>query len=554
MVVAALLGAAALAIAAPAPAADTGWSTVGGGAANTRFSPLSQLTPATAPRLKLAYAFPLGTPAVHESVPLVVDGLLYVTSSNGPQFTYALNAATGKLVWRYAPELPTNTRQFSCCDTPNRGVAYAAGKVFVGRLDGYLVALDARTGKELWKSKAVDYTEGAVITSEPLVAGPLVITGHAGGEYGVKGALAAFDLETGKLAWRTYTVPVSADDPAAATWKGDSWKVGGSAPWLGGSYDAANDTVYWGTSNPSPQNATLRSTGTTDYGQLTNLYSSATLALDAKTGKIKWWLQTTPADAWDFDGVNELVLADLPVGGRRTPVLMKADRNGFFYVADRTNGKLISAEPFVEVNWAKGIDLKTARPIEVEGKRAGAGAVGKDVCPSAAGGKNWPPMSFSPQTGLVYIPAFNTCQTFADVDVTYRRGLPYRGRANSGMKRGTAPWLGEMLAWDPVKQRAAWRAPEPLPFVGGALATAGGLLFYGTADGWFKAADARTGKAVWRISLGASIAAAPMTFSIGGKQYVAVVAGRNLAPPLAPVVPDPLSVLPDGGTLFVFAL
>ena len=539
---------------APPKAPDVGWSTVGGGNDSRRFSPLTQIALANVGQLKLAYAFPLGTRTAHEAAPLVVGRMLYVTSSDGPQFVYALDAASGKLLWRYAPELPNNTRQYSCCDVGNRGVAYADGKVFVGRLDGYLVALDAKTGAEVWKAKAVDYAEGAVITSEPLVVGNMVITGHAGGEYGVKGSLSAYDILTGKPLWRTYTVPTDVNDPAAATWKEDSWKTGGAAPWLGGSYDPVTKTIYWGTSNPSPQNATKRSTGTSDYGNLTNLYSSSTLALDAATGKIKWWIQTTPADAWDYDGVNELVLADLNIDGRKRAVLMKADRNGFFYVADRVTGKLVSAEPFVTVNWAKKIDLATARPIENPEKRAGAGNVAKDVCPYAGGGKNWPPMSFSPQTGLVYIPAMDVCQSFIDVDVTFKRGLPYRGRQGADTHKGPGPAIGEMLAWDPIHQRAAWRVVESMPFVGGALSTAGGLVFYGNTEGLFKAVDARTGKPLWKVSLGASIAAAPVTFRIDGKQYVAVVAGRNLAPPLVPVIPDPLAALPEGGTLFVFAL
>ena len=327
------------------------WAVYGKDYANTRFSPLKSINTGNVSHLTLAYSFQLGSLRSNESTPLVIGDTMYVTTSWGPKYVYALDAATGARKWTYEPEMPDDTLQFACCDVNNRGVAYADGKIFVGRLDGKLVALDAKTGKELWKADVVDYKQGSVITSPPLVVKDMVITGFGGGEYGARGSLQAYDINTGKQVWKTYTVPVK-DEPNGDTWKGDTAEHGGGAAWLVGSYDPKTNMVFWGTSNPGPWNTGVRSTGNGDFGKLTNLYTASTLALDADTGKIKWWLQGTPADAWDYDGVNELVLADLKIGGKTVPAMMKADRNGFFYVANRETGKVVSAEKYVPTNWA----------------------------------------------------------------------------------------------------------------------------------------------------------------------------------------------------------
>src|SRR5215471_17588669 len=318
------------------------WAVAGHDYGNTRFSPLNQINAENAGKLSLAYSFSLASLRSNESSPIVIGNTLYVSSSWGPKYVYALDAATGARKWTWEPDIPDDVLQSACCDVNNRGVTYADGKIFVGRLDGKLTALDAATGKSLWTAKVVDYKQGSVITSPPLVVRDRVITGFGGGEYGARGALLAFDINTGKQVWETYTVP-NPDEPGGDTWKGDSAQHGGGAAWLVGSYDPKTDTVYWGTSNPAPWNSAVRSTGNGDFGKLTNLYTASTLALDPNTGRIKWHIQTTPADAWDYDGVNEAVLADLTIGGASVPALMKADRNGFFFVANRETGKVLSA-------------------------------------------------------------------------------------------------------------------------------------------------------------------------------------------------------------------
>jgi PQQ-dependent dehydrogenase (methanol/ethanol family) len=317
------------------------WAIAGHDYGNTRFSPLNQINSDNASKLSLAYSFSLGSLRSNESSPIVIGNTLYVSTSWGRKYVYALDAATGARKWTYEPEIPDDVLQYACCDVNNRGVTFADGKILVGRLDGKLTALDAATGKALWTADVVDYKQGSVITSPPLVVRDKVITGFGGGEYGVRGSLQAYDLNTGKQVWKTYTAPAPGE-PGSETWKGDTGLRGGGVPWLVGSYDPKTDTVYWGTSNPGPWNTAVRSTGDGNFGKLTNLYTSSTLALDPNTGQIKWHIQGTPADAWDYDGVNENILADLKIGGSTVPALMKADRNGFFFVANRETGRLPS--------------------------------------------------------------------------------------------------------------------------------------------------------------------------------------------------------------------
>ena len=443
--------------------------------------------------------------------------------------------------------------QYGCCDADNRGVTYADGKIFVGRLDGNLSAVDAKTGEELWTTQVVDYKQGSVITSPPLVVKNLVITGFGGGEYGARGSLQAYDINTGKQVWKTWTVP-GPGEPGNDTWKGDSWQHGGGAVWLIGSYDPKTNTVFYGTSNPSPWNAAVRSTGTSDYGNLRNLYTASTLAIDPDTGKIKWYLQSTPEDAWDFDGVNEAVLADLKIAGQDVPAMMKADRNGFFYVANRETGKLISAEKFVPVTWAEKIDLATAKPVEDPEKRARIGHSGKGICPNLIGGKNWQPMSYNPGTGFAYIPSNNLCMDWSVSEVTYRKGVFYLG-AEFPTSPGPGGYLGEVMAWDPVAQKKVWGVKEDLPFNGGTLTTAGGLVFYGNLHGIFKALDAKSGQELWKMSLGSGIGAGPMSYAVDGKQYVAVVVGRTVSTAafMGDIGNKIIAATPEGGALFVFS-
>ncbi|WP_244425228.1 PQQ-dependent methanol/ethanol family dehydrogenase [Bradyrhizobium sp. STM 3843] len=530
------------------------WAMAGHDYGNTRFSPLKEINADNAGKLSLVYSFSLASLRSNEASPIVIGNTLYVSTSWGPKYVYALDAATGARKWTYEPDIPDDVLQFACCDVNNRGISYADGKLFVGRLDGKLTALDAATGKELWTSKVVDYKQGSVITSPPLVVRDKVITGFGGGEYGVRGSLQAFDINSGKVLWQTYTVPAPGQ-PGSETWKGDTGLHGGGAAWLVGSYDPKSDTVYWGTSNPGPWNTAVRSTGNGDFGKLTNLYTASTLALDPNTGNIKWHIQTTPADAWDYDGVNEAILADLKIGGAAVPTLMKADRNGFFFVANRETGKVISAEKYVFANWAQKWDTSTLRAVEDPDKRPGPGHPVKDVCPNLIGGKNWQPMSYNPETGLVYIPANNVCMDWAVSDVSYKRGVFYLG-AEFPTKEGPGGFLGELIAWDPVNNKKVWSIQEDLPFNGGTLTTAGGLVFSGNLHGDFRAIDAKSGKILWKRNLGSGIGAGPVTYSVDGKQYVAVVVGRTASIPafLGEIGKKMTNAAPEGGALFVFAV
>lgn len=533
---------------------ESNWATYGRTYDNTRFSPLSQITDQNVGQLKLAYAFQLGALRSNEATPIVIGDTMYISSSSGPRSVYALDARTGSIKWRYQPEIAEDVEPFVCCDLDSRGVTFAGGKIVFGTLDGHLMALDAQTGKEAWNTQVVDYKQGSAITSPPVVVKSMVITGYAGGEYGARGALQAYDLETGKQVWKTYMIP-GPGEAGHETWKGDSWEHGGANAWLVGSYDAKTNTVFYGTSNPSPWNAAVRSTGTSDYGKLTNLYSSSTVALDPDTGAIKWAIQSTPAETWDYDGVNELVLADLKINGQQTPVLMKADRNGFFFVANRETGKLISAEPFVPVNWAKSYDIANARPIEDPTKRPRNDYKATDICPSWMGGKNWQPMSFNPQTGLAYVTTNNMCQNMQTAEVNYRRGTFFLGNEFEVVP-GPGNHLGQLLALDPVTQKPAWTLDLPLPWNGGTMTTAGNLVFFGDITGKFHALDAKNGKELWTMNVGSGVGAGPMTYAVDGKQYVAILVGRAESPPafMGEVGKKILSATPEGCTLFVFSL
>ncbi len=545
-----------LGIAASANAQD--WSVYGGDAGNTRYSKSTQINAGNVSKLKVQWALQLGTNRSQESTPILVGDTLFVTSSFGPKNTFAVDAKTGQVKWTYQPDIPKGIEQYACCDVNNRGVAHANGKIFVGRLDAHVVALDAKSGKELWKTQIVDYTQGSVITSPPTLVKNLVITGFGGGEYGARGSIVALDQTTGKEVWRTQTIP-QAGEPNGDTWKGDSGKLGGAVAWHIGSYDAKLNLVYYGTSNPSPWSAAVRGNDSSDIGKFSNLYSASVLALNADTGKITWHYQFTPHDAWDYDGVNELVFADLPVEGKKVPVIMQANRNGFFYVIDRASGKLISAKQYIEgVNWATGIDMKTGTPIEAAGnaKRPGMKRKASDICPNLIGGKNWMPMSYSAQTGLVYIPTMNLCMDLEGIQADYKRGAFYLGVNFDLGKIGPGGHMGGVKAWDPVKQQQVWFNKQDLPFNGGMMTTAGGLLFHGDIKGMFYATDAKTGKELWKFNTGSGVSAAPMTYTLDGKQYVAVVSGRTQSIPafFGALGEKMVAASPEGGTLYVFAL
>jgi alcohol dehydrogenase (cytochrome c) len=566
---ASLLGGAALAVAVlfashgmgrADPALDqalqdtSNWPMYGRTYDNERFSPLKQINDQNVGQLKLAWAFQLGALRSNEASPIVVGDTLYISSSTGPKNVYALNAKTGIIKWQYQPDVAQDVEPYVCCDVDSRGVSFADGKILFSQLDGYLVALDANTGKPVWKTKVVDYKDGETNTSPPLIVKNMAIVGFSGGEYGARGALQAFDVASGKQLWKTWTIP-GPGEPGNDTWKGDSWQHGGGAAWYVGSYDPKTNTVFYGTSNPAPWNAAVRSTGNSELGKLTNAGSASTLALDPDTGKIKWQIQSTAADTWDYDGVNELVLADIPINGQTTPVYMKADRDGFFFVANRDTGKLISAEPFVPVNWARSFDVANDRAIEDPDKRPRVDFKATDICPSWMGGKNWQPTSFNPDTGLVYIAANNMCQDMQLTDVNYRRGMFYLGN-DFLVVPGHGGYLGQLVALNPVTQKSAWTINLPLPWNGGTMTTAGNLVFFGDIQGIFHALDAKTGKELWQMNVGSGVGAGPITFAIDGRQYVAVLAGRAESPPafMGEVGKRIIAATPEGGTLFVFSL
>jgi PQQ-dependent dehydrogenase (methanol/ethanol family) len=545
---------ATLAAAASFAIADAGneWSHYGGDQWNTRYSSLNQINTGNVSQLKVQWMHSLGSLESQQSSPVIIGDTMYVTTSTGPKFVFALDAKTGKQKWKYEPELPNDYFATVCCGLDNRGVAVANGKVFVGRLDAKLVALDANTGKELWVATVADYKKGHAITSPPVVYKNLVVTGIAGGEYGIRGFVQAYDQTTGKSVWKTYTIP-GTGEPGNDTWKGDSWKTGAGSTWYVGSYDAQRNLVYYGTSNGGPWGGHTRGNDSSNVLPYTNLWTSSELAFDGDTGKIVWGYQMTPSDVWDFDGVNEGVLADL----NGTPSLMKADRNGFFYVINRETGKLISAEPFVPTNWAKGVDKQTGMPIEDPTKRPQLGKWARNVCPNLIGGKNWEPMSFSKQTGLVYIPTFNMCMDIANKEEEYSAGKFYlASEFNLDMAGSTGSNLSEFIAWDPVANKKVWGIKEDLPFLGGAMTTAGGLVFYGNQKGELKAVDAKTGNVLWQFNVGTGILQSPVTYTIGGKQYLAVVAGRTKGPPsfFGKIGQRVIDASPEGGVLIVFAL
>ena len=547
---AAALGAASLASA-------QSWPVYGGDTGNQRYSQGSQITPANVSKLNVKWALQLGSNRSQESSPILVGDTLYVTSSFGPKNVFAVNAKTGEVRWKWSPEMPKGVEQYACCDVNNRGVAYNDGKIFVGRLDAKVTALDAKSGKEMWTQTVVDYTQGSVITSPPVVAKNVIITGFGGGEYGVRGALVALDQATGKEVWRTHTVPVG-NEKNADTWKGDTGKTGGGAAWNVGSYDPKLNLVYYGTSNPGPWTAIVRGNDSSDIGKFTNLYTASVIAMNPDTGNIVWHYQFTPHDAWDYDGVNELVFADLPVDGKKVPVIMQANRNGFFYVIDRANGKLISAKNFVPTNWATGIDLKTGMPIETANneKRPRLKKWAKDICPNLVGGKNWMPMSYNPKTGLVYIPTMNLCMDLEGIQEEYKRGQFYLGVNFDLDKPGPGGYLGGLKAWDPVAQKEVWFIKDDLPFNGGTMTTTTGLVFAGDIKGTFRAHDAKTGKELWKFNTGSGISAAPISYTLDGKQYVAVTSGRTQSMPafFGKIGEKMVAASPEGGTLFVFTL
>ena len=506
-----------------------------------RFSTLDQINKDTVKNLVPVWNYSFADDRSEESQPLVYQGVIYVTTHSA---TMAVDAKTGKQIWKTKVEYPPETPRVVCCGIINRGVALFDGKVFRTTLDANVIALDAKTGKELWRQKAADIKEGYSMTVAPLVADGVVLTGISGAEFGTRGFIDGWDPATGKHLWRTHTIP-SPDEPGGDTWKGDTWKLGGGSTWITGSYDPELNTVYWGIGNPGPFNSAVRPGD--------NLYTCSVLALDPKTGKIKWHYQFSPNNPFDYDSVAEMVLADMNIEGKPTKVLMDANRNGFFYVLDRTNGKLLAANPYVKVNWATGIDLKTGRPIETDITRDAREGKKVTVFPSILGGKNWEPMSYNPQTGIAYANTLAFGGHYKTEPVTYKAGEWYLGMDLTDLwEWGDGP-RGHLKAIDPLTGKAKWEAPSDIPRFSGVLSTAGGIVFSGQLTGEFEAFDADNGKKLWQFQTGSGIEGQPVTWQQDGVQYVAVASGYGGVYSLFSG-DERLAKVPTGGSLWVFAL
>ncbi|KAA0680399.1 methanol/ethanol family PQQ-dependent dehydrogenase [Roseomonas genomospecies 6] len=534
--------------------------TYGMGHQAQRFSPLDKLTPDSVKGLVPVWSFSFGGEKQRgqESQPIIHDGTIYVTGSYSR--LYAVDVKTGQKKWQYDHRLPEGI--MPCCDVVNRGAAIYKDKIYFATLDARLVALNKDTGKVVWSKKIEDYKAGYSATSAPLIVDGKIITGNSGGEFGIIGMVEARDAETGELVWQRPTIEgnmgtlngkeSTMTGVMNASWQGDLYKTGGGATWLGGTYDPETKTLFFGTGNPAPWNSHLRPGD--------NLYTSSTLAIDPANGDIKWHYQTTPHDGWDFDGVNELVSFDLKKDGQTIKAGAKADRNGFFYVLDRTNGKLLSASPFVtKITWAKEIDLKTGRPVYIDDNRPGnpAGAdKGKPVfsAPAFLGAKNWMPMAYSPATELFYVPANEWGMDIWNEPITYKKGAAYLG-AGFTIKPLYDDYIGALRAVDPKTGKIVWEYKNPAPLWGGVLTTAGNLVFTGTPEGYLKAFDAKSGKEVWKFNTGSGVVGSPVTWEQDGEQYVAVVSGWGGAVPLwggdvAKLVKD----INQGGSLWVFKL
>ncbi|MCJ2182646.1 methanol/ethanol family PQQ-dependent dehydrogenase [Novosphingobium sp. 1949] len=525
-----------------------------------RFSSLDQLNSSNVTKLVPAFAASLGGEKQRgqEAQPLVYDGTIYVTGSYSRLF--AFDARTGEKKWEYDARLPDGI--MPCCDVVNRGAAIHGDKIIFATLDAHLIALNRETGKVVWNKKTADYQAGYSATAAPLIVKDMVITGNSGGEFGIVGEVQARSVETGELVWTRPVIeghvgtlngqPNGMTGKLNATWQGDLWKTGGGATWLGGTYDPSTNLLFFGTGNPAPWNSHLRPGD--------NLYTSSTLAIDADTGVIKWHYQTTPHDGWDFDGVNEFVPFDATINGKAMKLGAKADRNGYFYVLDRSNGKLLGAHKFVmQTTWADGINLKTGRPNYIEAGRPGApgsGEKGTPVfsSPSFLGGKNWMPMAYSQDTGLFYIPSNDWGMDIWNEPIAYKKGAAYLG-AGFTIKPIAEDHIGALRAMDPKTGKIVWEYKNKAPLWGGVLTTRGNLVFTGTPEGYLKAFDAKTGKELWKFQTGSGVVGSPITWEQDGEQYVAVMSGWGGAVPLwGGEVAKTFKEISQGGMLWVFKL
>jgi PQQ-dependent dehydrogenase (methanol/ethanol family) len=559
---------------------DGQWTMPAKDYASTRYSGLEEINTGNVKNLRVSWTFSTGVNRGQEAAPLVVGNTMYVVTPY-PNILYALDLTKpGQTKWKYEPKPAAAAQGVACCDVVNRGAAYSDGKIFYNTLDAQTVAVDAETGKELWKTKLGEINKGETMTMAPLVVKDKVLVGNSGGEFGVRGWITALDAASGKIAWRAYSTGPDADcliganfkpfyqqdqgkDLGVASWPPDAWKIGGGTVWGWISYDPELDLIYHGTANPGPWNP--------DQRPGDNKWTSGIFARRPDTGEAVWFYQWAPHDLYDYDGINEQILLDITLGGQTRKVLVRPERTGYVYVLDRTTGEVLSANAFVHITSTKGVDLKTGELIHVEEKKPVLGRVVRDICPAAPGGKDWNPSAFSPRTGLIYIPHNNLCMDFEGLEANYIAGTPYIG-ANAKFYAGPGGHRGEFTAWDPVAGKEVWKIKESFPVWSGAVVTAGDVVFYGTMEGWFKALNARTGELLWQFKTGSGIIGQPVVYrGPDGKQYVAILSGvggwsgaivaADLDPRDATGALGFVNAMTDlpanttkGGTLYVFSL
>ena len=567
--------------ASAAPPDDGQWTMPAKNYAATRFSELDEINEGNVKNLGVAFTFSTGVPRGQEAAPLIVDDTLYIVSAfPNKLFALDLTRPGAPLKWSYDPHAARAAQGVACCDVVNRGAAYWNGKIIYNTLDNTTVAVDAKTGKEVWRNQLGDINKGESMTMAPLVVKGKVLVGNSGGEFGIRGWLTALDAETGKIVWRAYhtgpdkEVLIGPDfkpfyasdrgkDLGVTTWPPDAWKIGGGSMWGWIAYDPDLNLIYNGVANPGPWNSSQRPGD--------NKWTNGIFARDPDTGAAKWYYQMNPHDEHDYDGINEIILLDLSIDGKPRKVLLHPDRNGYLYMIDRTTGEVLEADPYGAVNSITSVDLRTGRPNVNEEKNTPVGKVVHDICPTASGAKDWNPSAYSPRTGLLYIPHENLCMDWESVQTNYIAGTPYVG-ANVVMKPGPGGNRGAVTAWDVAGRKAAWEIKEDFPVWSGALVTAGDIAFYGTMDGWFKAIDAKSGNLLWKFKCSSGVIGQPVAYrGPDGHEYVAIMsgvggwAGAIVAGNLDPRDPSgalgfvgamadlKLKTTP-GGTLYVFAL
>jgi len=519
--------------------------TYGMGYHQQRYSPLKEINKQTVKRLVPVWNLSLDNNWGEQAQPIVYNGVMYVTNARA---TVAIDVATGKQIWKQALDWPPETPRVVCCGVSNKGAAIYNGKVFRTTLDARVIAYDAKDGKELWKSKAAEWKEGFSLTVAPLIANGVLVTGISGAEFGIRGFIDGWDPETGKHLWRRYTIPARGEK-GNDTWpqNNNAWEIGGGSSWITGSYDPELDLMYWGIGNPAPWASQSRDGD--------NLYTSSVLAMRPATGEIVWHYQFTPNDAYDYDACWELINADIDVGGQKRKVIMQLNRNGFLYVIDRINGKLLAANAFEKVNWASHVDNETGRPVETDIAKSIRAGNATEHWPSTRGGKNWPHAAFNPQTGLLYANTLHEGRMYKHLEIKpHVVGQRYQFIENLPLPRAADEPLGHMEAIDPLTAQKKWRTPlMDFQIWSAMLATGGGLLFTGKETGEFIAVDADTGKVVWQFQTGSGINAMPVTYTHQGRQYVTVLSGIgglywNIA---REQLKDKV---PQGGSVWTFAL